>query len=98
MKIKEEWKYDHDKGSVQIKKVHDTSGVEHRARVLRDTIGEEQKGSEHKLVGTIPTALIAQWIQEAGIDWSDNMAVQEVVKRKILSGEFDKFRVWKGKY
>ena len=50
MKIKEEWKYDHDKGSMQIKKVHDTSGVEHRARVLRDTIGEEQKGSEHKLV------------------------------------------------
>jgi hypothetical protein len=40
--------------------------------------------------------LIAEWMKEAGVDPSDNEARQEIMKRKILSGEFDKFRVWKG--
>jgi hypothetical protein len=33
-----------------------------------------------------------------GIKWGDVEARREVVKKKILSGEFDKLRVWKGTY
>jgi hypothetical protein len=98
MKVKDELIYDDVQQKIIHKKTHDFTPEMHMARVLRETKGEEQKGSDHKLVGTIPMALISEWIKEAGIEWSDNHAVQEVVKRKILSGEFDKFRVWKGNY
>jgi hypothetical protein len=98
MKIKDELSYDHQSGKIIHKKTHDYTPELNRAKVLREAIGEEQKGADKKLVGTIPLALIGEWIKEAGIEWSDTDAVQEVMKRKILSGEFDQFRVWKGKY
>jgi hypothetical protein len=41
---------------------------------------------------------MSQWLKEAGVDWSDHGAAQEVIKRKMLSGDFNKFRVWEGKY
>jgi len=53
---------------------------------------------EHRLVGRIPLHLIEQWAKEAGLAWSDRAAMQDLVKTKMLSGDFDKFRVWKGKY
>ena len=98
MKVKDELIYDHGSDKIVHKKTHDFTPEIHHAKVLRDAIGEEQKGADKKLVGTIPLALIGQWIKEAGVEWTDHGAVQEVVKRKILSGEFDQFRVWKGKY
>jgi len=45
-----------------------------------------------------PIFLIKQWCDEMGIKWGDIEARKEVVKKKILSGEFDKLRVWKGTY
>lgn len=97
MKIKDELKYDHSSGKIIHKKTHDYNPELHYAKMMREALGD-QKGADKKLVGTIPLSLIGEWIKEAGIEWSDNSAVQEVVKRKILSGEFDQFRVWKGKY
>jgi len=67
-----------------------------RAEMIREA-GLGQSG-ESKLVGTIPLNLIAEWCKEAGVKWNDISARQEVMKRKILSGEFDKFRVWKGTF
>ena len=82
--------------SIIIKKTHDVTDDLHRARVLRDaSVG--CKGDK-RLIGSIPMALITQWLKEAGVDHSDHDARQQVIKRKILSGEFDKFRVWKGTY
>ncbi len=51
---------------------------------------------DKKFIGSIPTAMIDDWLKEAGVDHSDNEARQQVIKRKILSGDFDKLRVWKG--
>jgi len=96
-KIGEEFIYDDKEQKIIIKKTHDYTDDLHRAKVLRETIGEQQKGAEKKLVGTIPMSLIAEWLKEAGIKW-DDPARDDVIKRKIMSGEFDKFRVWKGKY
>lgn len=97
MKIKDELIYDAVADKVVHKKTHDYTPEMEMARKLRQMHGD-QKGVENKLIGTIPMSLIGEWVKEAGIEWSDQQAVQEVVKRKILSGEFDKFRVWQGKY
>jgi len=82
--------------AIVIKTQHDVTDDLHRARVLREA-GAGIKGDK-KLIGSIPTYLITEWLKEAGIDHSDHEARQQVIKRKILSGEFDKFRVWKGTY
>ena len=42
--------------------------------------------------------LVAQWIKEAGLEWSDKQATQDLIRKKMLSGDFDKFRIWKGTY
>jgi hypothetical protein len=96
MKLGEEVLFDHSENKVIVKKTHDVNPEMHRAQMLREA-GCGQKG-ESRLVGSIPINLIAEWCKEAGVKWSDTAARAEVVKRKILSGEFDKFRVWKGTY
>jgi len=96
MKIGEQVLFDHSDNKVVVKKTHDISPEMHRAQMLREA-GCGQTG-ESRLVGSIPVNLIAEWCKEAGVKWSDTAARAEVVKRKILSGEFDKFRVWKGTY
>jgi hypothetical protein len=64
--------------------------------MLREA-GVGQTG-ESRLVGTIPMHIVAEWMKEAGLSWDDNEAKKDVIKRKMLSGDFDKFRVWKGTY
>ena len=82
--------------SIIIKKTHDVTDDLHRARVLRDAnIGVK---GDKKLIGSIPMALINEWLKGAGVDHTEHEARAQVVKRKILSGDFDKFRVWKGTY
>jgi len=91
---KEKIRVSNDGSALTIERQHDVSDDIHRAEVLR----KAQQGceGESRLVGTIPMFLITEWMKEAGVDPSDNEARQEIMKRKILSGEFDKFRVWKG--
>ena len=96
MKTGEQILYDNVEDKVIIKKTHDMNPEMHRAQMLRDA-GIGQKG-EHRLVGSIPLNLIAQWCKEAGVSWDDVHGRQEVMRRKIMSGEFDKFRVWKGTF
>ena len=96
MKLGEKVLYDHTEDKVVVQKTHDVTPEMHRAQMLREA-GCGQSG-ESRLVGTIPLNLIAEWCKEAGVRWNDTQARQEVVKRKILSGDFDKFRVWKGTY
>jgi hypothetical protein len=96
MQIGEQWFYDEQEKKWVQKKIHDWSfGIEH-AKNLSETHGGVV--GESRLVGTIPMALINEWCKEAGVKWDDTKAREQVVKRKILSGDFDKFRVWKGKY
>jgi hypothetical protein len=96
MKVGEQILYDNAEDKIVIQKTHDVNPELHRAEMLREA-GVGQTG-EKRLVGTIPLNLIAEWCKEAGVKWDDTLARQEVVKRKILSGDFDKFRVWKGTY
>lgn len=94
-KINEQLIEDGDK--IIHKKVYDTKGeIEQVKRIAEATDGGIV--GENRLVGRIPAWLIGEWIKEAGIKWDDTGEIQEIIKKKMLSGEFDKFRVWKGRY
>jgi len=79
-----------------VQKTYDNDVHIEKARMLSEA-GVGQTG-ESRLVGTIPMHIVAEWMKEAGLSWDDNEAKKDVIKRKMLSGDFDKFRVWKGTY
>lgn len=102
MKIRETIKAEDDQ--LIIKKTHDFGPVLKQMEDIRNSGvigmgGSTTTAGESRFVGRIPTALIEAWCKEAGVKWDDVHARAEVVKRKILSGDFDKFRSdWKGSY
>ncbi len=96
MKLGEKLHVDEANQKIIVENIHDVNPVLDRAEKLRNA-GLDGVG-ESKLVGTIPLFLIQEWCKEAGVKWSDIHARQDVVKKKILSGDFDKLRVWKGTY
>ena len=56
------------------------------------------KSGENRLAGSIPIHLLKQVCDKLGVKWDDIEARKDVVKRMLLSGDFDKLRVWKGKF
>ena len=94
-KISESYKFEDD--TLIIKNTHDANDmlkdVEH-ARQHSDN----SFGSDYKHVGNVDMALLSVWLKEAGVSWSDTGAVREVLKRKLMSNEFSKLRVWEGSY
>ena len=93
-KISEKISFEHD--NMVIKQRHDVSQALRDAQVARDA-GVGMSGEE-RLAGFLDGAVLASWLKEAGVAWSDTEAAKEVVKRKMMSGEFAKFRVWEGSY
>ena len=93
-KISEIIDFEHD--HMVIKKKHDVSQALNDVQKAKDA-GIGMSG-ENRLVGFLDGAVLAQWLKEAGVSWSDTEAAKEVVKRKMMSGEFSKFRVWDGSY
>ena len=91
-KISEKIDFEHD--HMVIKKKHDVSQALNDVQKAKDA-GIGMSG-ENRLVGFLDGAVLAQWLKEAGVSWSDTEAAKEVVKRKMMSGEFSKFRVWEG--
>lgn len=43
-------------------------------------------------VGHIPQELLGIWIKEAGLRWEDTDAVSDLIRTKLLSGEFTNLR------
>ena len=96
MKIKEIVHHDDGGDTLTIERVYDSQPVLDSVKQIKDA-GLGQTGDK-RLVGRIPLHIMAQWLKEAGISWSDHEAAKEVIKRKILSGDFSKLRVWEGTY
>jgi len=95
-KIKEIVHHDDGGDTLTIESVYDNEPTINQVKQIKDAeLG--QKG-DNRLVGRIPMHILSQWLKEAGVDWSDHGAAQEVIKRKMLSGDFAKFRVWEGTY
>lgn len=97
MKISEQW-FEQD-GKVIHKRTHDHNPTLDLAERLRSA--GANGFSDNRLVGVIDKGMLAQWANEAGLKGSDPSyweKLREVVKRKMLDGDFAKFRVWEGTY
>jgi hypothetical protein len=95
-KIADQLFFDQTENKIIRKRTYDqTDTLRQVEEIKRQGLGQT---GESRLVGRIPMNLVAEWVKEAGLDWSDGEAVRDVVRRKILSGDFDKFRVWEGTY
>jgi len=96
MKIKEQVQYNRKDDKIEVARTFDNRPGLDRAEDLRKAkIGMT---GDNKLVGSIPLHIMAQWCKDAGVRWDDIEARKDVVKKNILSGEFDKFRVWQGTF
>jgi hypothetical protein len=96
MKIGEKIHHEDNGQKLVIEEIHENAPYLKQAEILRSA-GAGMTG-ENRLVGRIPMHLISQWLREAGLRWDDHDAVQDLIRRKMLSGDFDKFRVWEGTY
>ena len=96
MKIKEQVHHDLKNDKIIVESTYDNNSALERV----DQLNKAKVGitGESRLVGSIPIHIIKMWCDEAGIKWGDVKARQDVVRTKILSGEFDKLRVWKGTF
>lgn len=77
-------------------RTHDFQPVLDRVQVLRDADKAMQGENWH--MGSVPLALVTQWLTEAGVSWDDEAAVQEVLRKKLMDGDFAKFRVHEGSF
>lgn len=75
-----------------IEAVQDAAPVMEQVRRIRDGHGGKHLGGEVWHVGRIPVTVLETWLREAGVDRTDRDAVIEVIKRKLLSGEYNAFR------
>lgn len=94
MKLSEELRF--EDGNLVVKQTHDFAEASRRARLMRDA-GKQNFG-ESRFIGTVTRKQVLEWCKEAGVKSTDNDAVSEVIKRKLLSNEFRDFRVWGGTY
>ena len=96
MKIKEQVHHYMKSDKIIVKSTYDNNPALERAEQLRQAkVGIT---GHNKLVGTIPIHIVKMWCDEAGIKWGDTNAKKEIIRKKMLSGEFDKLRVWKGTF
>ncbi len=84
-----------DDGKLIIQKTHDPTPSLERARLLRDA-GKQEFG-ESRMIASVPGWLVSEWLKDAGVAW-DDPAMDDVIKKKLLSGDVSKFRVWDGTY
>lgn len=93
MKIAE--RFIEDDGKIIHARTFDNQPALDDAAALR-CAGLGQTG-ESRLVGRVPMNIVADWLKEAGVKMSDP-AAKDVIRRKLLSGDFAAFRVWQGTF
>ena len=96
MKVKEQVQYNQKEDKIEIARTFDNAPSLDRAEDLRKA--KVGMTGENRLVGSIPLHIMAKWCKGAGVKLDDIEARKEVVRKNILSGEFDKFRVWQGTF
>lgn len=85
----------HDDGRLILQRTHDVNPALERVKQLKDA-GKEDFG-DSKMIAEVPTWLVGEWLKEAGIGW-DDPAMDDVIHKKLTSGEFSALRVWEGTY
>lgn len=54
--------------------------------------------ADFRHVGRIPAVVLEGWLNEAGVSFNDHKAVEEIIHRKLLDGDFAKLRVHEGRF
>jgi hypothetical protein len=85
--------FDETEGKLYHQKITDAAPAIERAKWLKDVPASRLPVPDSRLVASVPLHMVALWLQEAGVSWDDREAAQEVLKRKLLSGEAAAFRV-----
>lgn len=62
------------------------------------TLKSDGKPSDMWHVGRIPVALLDQWRRDAGLRPDQLDELREVVRKKLISGDFNKLRPHEGSY
>jgi len=88
-------KFFEDDGKIIHARTFDNQHALDDAAAIRSA-GLGQTG-ENRLIGRIPMNLVSDWLKEAGLKWNDP-AAKDVIRRKLLSGDVDALRVWKGTF
>jgi hypothetical protein len=93
MKIGEEI-FDDEGTKFVVKRTFSNEPYLERVQMMRDA--EVGMTGDKRFVGSVPGHLVALWAKEAGVSFTDHAAVREIIKKKLMSGEYSKFRVWEG--
>lgn len=80
-----------------IQRSQDVQPVLDENAALRSA-GMDNFGKDNWCVGRIPMLVLEGWMKEAGKRWDDHEAMREVIRRKLLDGDFAKFRVHEGTF
>jgi hypothetical protein len=96
MKIGEKVHIDEVNQKIHVEKVYsNTPYLDRVEEINRQGLG---KSGENRLAGVIPIHLLKEVCDKLGVKWDDVEARKDVVRRMLLSGDFDKLRVWKGTF
>ena len=95
MKLSEQF-IDGEGSKFIVKKTYDPTPTLDAVGKIRQSDTFDFGESRH--VGRVPGWLIAEWLKEAGVRWDDVKARDDVIRKKMLSGEFSALRTWQGKY
>lgn len=86
-----------DQGKLLVRREEDVEPILDRAAALRSN-GLTGMGKDNWLIGSIPQIVYVEWMRESGVSLADTEAVKEVLRKKMLDGDFSKFRVHEGTF
>lgn len=81
---------------VYVEQKHDVTETLRMAELMRqarDAQIQQAIPSDWVPLGVIPGVMARDWANAAGVKMHDHEAMDELLKRKLLDGEFSKFRV-----
>lgn len=87
---------DGDGDTFHVKKTFDVEPTLNSAAELRSNGVTGTKDFRH--VGRLDLDVYSMWLKEAGVAWDDTKAAEEVVRKKLMDGDFNKFRVHEGSF
>jgi hypothetical protein len=94
VKTKERFHNNHD-GTFVVEKQFDNTPYLERTQFLR-SMGAG-KLPDSWCVGSIPMHLLAQWMKEENVDWTDTEGRKKLIMRKLNDPDFKKLRIVEGK-
>lgn len=93
MKLGEEWIDEGDR--IVRKNTFDVDSALAAVDLARQAPSSPVSDSWH--VASVPMWLVNEWLKEAGVQWNDK-AARDVIRRKLISGDFNAFRVKQGTF